>query len=95
MQRTTSILAALMLLTVVQMHSEWKLGFTKVCGLTYEQGQNLMAYHGVTGWKCEDDKAYIKRDGKWIEVLRNPTERAIIFDCHTDMECQEVTGVEY
>jgi hypothetical protein len=91
----TKVAMVLTVLLAVQMQNEWQMGFTKVCGMTFEEGQRLMEYHGVNGWKCEENRPYIKRDGEWVEVMRNPHERAVVLQCETDMECQQVTGIPY
>lgn len=41
--------------------------------LTKEKARKIMRYHGTNGIKITTDRVYIKRDGRWICVYRDPS----------------------
>jgi hypothetical protein len=41
--------------------------------LSKEKARQLMRYHGTNGIMITADKVYIKRDGQWICVYRDPS----------------------
>ncbi|HEU5359963.1 MAG TPA: hypothetical protein VFU42_02280 [Candidatus Deferrimicrobiaceae bacterium] len=41
--------------------------------LTKEKAGKIMRYHGTNGIKITGDRVFIKRDGRWICVYRNPS----------------------
>jgi hypothetical protein len=41
--------------------------------LTKEKARKIMRYHGAHGIKITTDRVYIKRDGRWICVYRDPS----------------------
>ena len=41
--------------------------------LSKEKARQLMRYHGTNGIMITADKVYIKRDGRWICVYRDPS----------------------
>ncbi len=41
--------------------------------LTKEKARKIMRYHGAYGIKITTDQVYIKRDGRWICVYRDPS----------------------
>ncbi len=41
--------------------------------LSKEKASQLMRYHGTNGLMITSDKVYIKRDGRWICVYRDPS----------------------
>lgn len=40
--------------------------------LTKEKARQIMRYHGTNGIMVTEDSVYIKRDGRWICVYRDP-----------------------
>ena len=41
--------------------------------LSKEKARKIMRYHGTNGIKITTDRVYIKREGRWICVYRDPS----------------------